>query len=156
MFFNNCIVGTLSSESGLRREKEDKMEDVLSRFVEALLQLIIVAVVPAAVALVVAWLNVKKKELEAKLPESVISTIQLVTDMVVKAAEQSGATDWLKEYGMEKKEWAMQQGEELLKEYLGLSLDLDKLGDAFWNAVLQGLDVSIEARVKEMNDTLWK
>lgn len=127
------------------------MNEVLSAFVETLLSAVIVAVVPAAVALVVAWLRVKQKELESKVPAEVLLYTETVADMVVKAAEQSGLAGYLSHVGMEKKVWAMEQGEALLKEHLGLVLDLNKLGDEFWDSVLAGLDAAIEARVHDLN-----
>jgi len=131
--------------------KEDNMEEVFSGFLQQLLELILVAVVPAAVALAVAWLKVKQKEIESKLPAEVLSTIQNVATMVVLAAEQSELSGWLEEEGMKKKEWAMLEGEKLLKQNLGLVLDLNKLGDVFWDGVLSGLDVAVEKEVYGQN-----
>jgi len=128
-----------------------ELNEVLSAFLQSLLNLVILAIVPAAVGLVVAWLRVKQRELEQKLPGEVLYTIKTVAKMVTQAAEQSQLSGWLEEEGMKKKEWAMLEGEKLLKEQLGLVLDLNKLGDTFWKSVLAGLDASIEAEVLQAN-----
>ena len=52
--------------------------------------------------------------------------------------------------GHAKKAWAMDYGERVLREQLGLFLDLNKLGDSFWDSVLAGLDASVEAKVYRM------
>lgn len=123
------------------------MEEAFSGFLQILLELVIVAVVPAMIALAVAWLKVQQRKIEMQLPAEVLLAIQTVASIVTQAAEQSELSGWLKEAGMKKKEWAIQEGEKLLKEQLGLMLDLDKMGDVFWESVLAGLDVSIEAEV---------
>ena len=121
--------------------------EVLSGFLQVLLEIVIVAVVPALAALAVAWLKVKQKEIESKLPSEVLNTIGIVSGILVQAAEQSELAGYLKKEGISKKDWAMAEGEKLLKEQLGLFLDLDKLGDVFWQSVLSGLDASIESEV---------
>ena len=121
--------------------------EVLSGFLQVLLEIVIVAVVPALAALAVAWLKVKQKEIESKLPSEVLNTIGIVSGILVQAAEQSELAGYLKKEGISKKDWAMAEGEKLLKEQLGLFLDLDKLGDVCWQSVLSGLDASIESEV---------
>jgi len=122
-------------------------EEVLSGFLQVLFELVIVAVVPAAVGVAVAWLKVQQRKIEAELPANVLNVIAEVAAIVTQAAEQSELSGWLEKEGMKKKEWAMQEGEKLLKEHLGLMLDLDGLGDSFWAAVLAGLDANVEVEV---------
>jgi hypothetical protein len=127
-------------------------EETLSKFVELLLQSVITLAVPVITAFVVAWLRAKVQEVNAEIPGEVRWAIDVVASMVVEAAEQSGLTDEILNVAENKKAWAMQYGEELLRAQLGLYLDLDKLGQQFWNAVLSGLDAAIESKVYRMNN----
>lgn len=122
-------------------------EETLSKFVELLLQSVITIAVPVLTALIVSFVRAKIKQVDAFLPEQVRWAIEAVAQTVVEAAEQSGLKDELLKEGANKKAWAMQYGEELLREQLGLFLDLDKLGASFWDAILSGLDMEIEAKV---------
>jgi len=125
-------------------------EETLSKFVELLLQSVITLAVPVITALLVAWLRAKVQESKGQLPGEVRWAIEAVAALVVEAAEQSGLKDEILKEGSAKKAWAMQYGEELLREQLGLFLDLEKLGDDFWQAILRGLDMAIEAKVYRM------
>jgi hypothetical protein len=123
--------------------------EVLSKFLEVLIASIITMAVPALVALAAVWLRQKAASIKTRLPENVLWMVGQVAGMVVDAAEQTGAWAELLETGEAKKKWAMERGEAILRETLGLSLDLDKLGDNFWAAVLTGLNAGIEQKVLE-------
>lgn len=121
--------------------------ETLSAFLQILLQSVVAVAVPVLTAMVVSYVRAKMAEIKGQVPAEVLATIDLVADMVVAAAEQSGLKDEIMAQGENKKAWAMQYGEELLREQLGLFLDLDKLGASFWDAILSGLDMEIEAKV---------
>lgn len=122
-------------------------EETISAFIELLLQATILVVVPALATIFAKWLLVKVDATKASIPSEVLWTIEAVAKMVVEAAEQSGLKDELLAEGADKKAWAMQYGEDLLRQQLGLHLDLNKLGDAFWESVLKGLNVAVEQQV---------
>lgn len=126
------------------------------QFLELLLTSVITVVVPVLTAFVVTYIRKKTAELEREIPQEVLYGIQTVADMVVVAAEQSGLKDEVLNTAENKKAWAMQYGEDLLRGMFGASPDLNKLGDAFWESVLRGLDVAVEQRVGQMNQQrLW-
>lgn len=130
--------------------------EILSQFITLLLMSFITAAVPIITTVVVKWLRMKAKEIEAQIPADVLAQTKAIARIVVAAAEQAGLTGTLAELGMEKKEYAISMGEMLLSQYLGLDLDLDKLGDAFWESVLAGLDAAVESEVAGMNySRLW-
>lgn len=132
-------------------------EETLMKFVEILLTTVITVAVPVLTAYIAAYVRKKTAELERQVPKDVLMAINLVADMVVTAAEQSGLKDELLRTGRAKKDWAMEYGEEMLRNFFGASPDLHKLGDVFWESVLKGLDVAIEQRVGVMNhERLWK
>lgn len=129
---------------------------ILSEFITLLLLSFITAAVPIITTMVVRWLKLKAKEVEAQIPADVLAQTKAIARIVVAAAEQAGVTGALEELGLEKKEYAISMGEMLLSQYLGLDIDLDKLGDAFWESVLAGLDAAVEAEVAGMNySRLW-
>jgi hypothetical protein len=123
--------------------------ETVSMFLQLLLQAL---VVPALVSLTVygvKWLAAKVTEAKAKVPKDVLDTIDHVAETVVWAAEQSGLKHELMQTGKAKKAWAMNYGEQVLKQQLGLTLDLDKLGDKYWKGVVDALDAAIEAKVAQ-------
>lgn len=123
--------------------------------VSAFLQLFLSAVaIPALSALAVAGVKLlmaKALEAKAQLPAELVYTIQHVAQIAVAAAEQSGLAGHILNAGEEKKAWAMQYAENLLKQQFGLVLDLDKLGDQWWAGVKDALDGAIEADVGGRN-----
>jgi len=121
--------------------------EVISQFVEVLARSVITLAVPLIVAVVYAFFKAKVEEVKSNLPNEVLYTIEAIARLVVEAAEQSGLTDELLREGVAKKAWAMEYGERLLREQLGLFLDLEKLGDDFWKAIREGLDAAVEAKV---------
>jgi hypothetical protein len=125
--------------------------EILSKFLEVLVASVITVAVPALVTLLAVWVRQKTAQIKSKLPADVLWHITEVAGLVVAAAEQTGMKDALLAEGKAKKEWAMEQGELILKNTLGLSLDLNKLGDVFWAAVVQGLNAGIEQKVLEQN-----
>jgi len=130
--------------------------EIASQFLTLLLMSFITAAVPIITTVVVKWLRMKAKEIEAQIPADVLAQTKAIARIVVAAAEQAGLTGALAELGMDKKEYAISMGEMLLNQYLGLDLDLDALGDAFWESVLAGLDAAVEAEVAGANySRLW-
>ena len=133
-----------------------EMAAMLSEFVTLLLTAVITAAVPVITALAVKWLNAKAQELQAQIPAEALMYAEMVARVVVAAAEQSGLSGAIANESAAKKEWAMERGEELLRQYLALDLDLNKLGDDFYQAVLAGLDAAVEAEVASRNTVrLW-
>lgn len=124
---------------------------VVSEFLMLVLSALVTAFVPVIALALRNYLVARQEEVKAYIPESVLGQIDFIADLVVAAAEQSGLTNELLREGAAKKEWAMNLGEAWLKENLGLMLDLDKLGDTFWDAVIEGLGAAIEAKVAGMN-----
>ena len=122
----------------------------LSSFLELLLTALITALVPTLVAMLAVWLKAKLQELKDQVPANVMDQVDLIAEMVVMAAEQSGLAGLIKNTAEAKKAYAMDMGEQWLRGSLGLMLDLDKLGETFWNAVKLGLDSAIEAKVGTM------
>lgn len=122
--------------------------ETIARFVEMLLGAAIAVAVPVITAALVRWLNSKRVEIEDRLPAEVLYTVRTVADLVVTAAEQSGLWDEALATGKAKKEWAMQMGEQWLRETFGLSPSLSKLSDEMWAAILRGLDMAVERRVR--------
>ena len=124
--------------------------ETIARFVEMVLSAAIAIAVPLITAALVRWINSKRQEIEDRLPSEILYTVRTVADLVVTAAEQSGLWDEALATGKAKKEWAMQMGEQWLRETFGLSPSLAKLSDEVWTAILQGLDMAIERRVRGM------
>jgi hypothetical protein len=123
--------------------------EIFSKFLEVLIGSVITLAIPALVALLAVYVRQKAAQLKSKLPADVLWHIQEVAGLVVDAAEQTGMKNALLAEGKARKEWAMQQGEDMLRQTLGLSLNLNKLGEEFWGAVLQGLNAGIEQKVLE-------
>ncbi|RPJ03162.1 MAG: hypothetical protein EHM39_00035 [Chloroflexi bacterium] len=121
----------------------------------AFLQLFLSGVaIPALILLTSAgakWLAAKAQEAKAGLPNELVYTLQHVAQMAVAAAEQSGLAGHIADTAEEKKAWAMQWAENLLKQQFGLVLDLDALGDQWWEGMVDSLDGAIEADVGERN-----
>ena len=124
--------------------------ETIARFIEMLLSAAITIAVPVITAALVRWIHSKRQEIEDQLPGEILYTVRTVADLVVTAAEQSGLWDEALATGKAKKEWAMQMGEQWLRETFGLSPSLAKLSDEVWAAILQGLDMAIERRVRGM------
>ena len=124
--------------------------ETIAQFIEMLLSAAIAIAVPVITAALVRWISSKRQEIEDQVPGEILYTIRTVADLVVTAAEQSGLWDEALATGKAKKEWAMQMGEQWLRETFGLSPSLAKLSDEVWTAILQGLDMAIERRVRGM------
>jgi hypothetical protein len=128
--------------------------DSLSQFLQLLLSSV---AVPAAVALTLAlfrWLKAKALEARSRLPGELVYTIEAVAKMAVAAAEQSGLAGHIAAEGKAKKQWAMAYAENVLRQQFGLVLDLDALGNEWWNGVIIALNGAIEAGVREQNLSL--
>jgi hypothetical protein len=122
----------------------------IGAFLQTLLLALIAAAVPSLTTLVVLWIKAKIEDLKQNIPYHVLDQIELVADIVVMAAEQSGLAAEAQNLAFDKKAWAMTTGELWLKSQLGLTMDLNKMGDAFWASVKVGLNAAIEARVADM------
>lgn len=130
---------------------DPQWSDSLSQFVQLLLYTVAVPALVTLSSAGIRWLKAKALEAKAKLPGELIYTLETVAKMAVAAAEQSGLADLIANDGKAKKAWAMRYAENMLRQQYGLILDLDSLGDAWWQGVVHSLDGAIEAGVQAQN-----
>ena len=99
------------------------------KLVEILLSVAIPILVPAILAVLVAWLKQRQAEIEREIGTEWWWAVEAAVLTAVRAAEQSGVRDGLEEAGEMKLSWAIDKAEAILAARGLEGLDLDVLKD---------------------------
>ncbi|RPJ40104.1 MAG: hypothetical protein EHM35_00430 [Planctomycetaceae bacterium] len=137
----------LAQETGATPPPAESLSIFLQLILESVVALVLVPLALAGVK----WLLAKAMQAKASLPAELVYTLEQVAKIAVAAAEQSGLAGHIKDTAEDKKQFALEYAENLLRQQFGLVLNLDKLGAMWWEGVVDALDGAIEADVGERN-----
>lgn len=102
--------------------------DTISAFLQILLMAVATAFVPVLVKLLADYVKAWIAKGSAELTEQQRVQLKWILETVVLAAEQSGLADQVRWTGAQKKAYALNLAEKLIKDQ-GLTIDLDPLAD---------------------------
>lgn len=117
------------------------LSESVQQFITLLSFKLVEILVPLAVTALILLISKARSWISSKLSEQQESTLNLLVEMAVMAAEQSGLTGAIRDEGREKKEFALRLLQDML-EARGLNrmaANLPELSARIEAAILQGL-----------------
>lgn len=116
--------------------------DEVQLFVSYLIREAIVALVPVFISFLVLLARKAKQFLEARLTEKQLSTIETLSIIAVRAAEQSGLIGLIENTAHAKKQYAVSFMQRALEVRGITKIDVDEISDWIEAAIRQGLQDS--------------